>query len=62
MLCTALRLDLDVDTGSCSTYSMSVSKIREGLGGMKRTMGLPAVAAGSGFSFFAGSTGGLSVG
>jgi len=59
---TALRQDLDVDTGSCSTYSMSVSKIREWSGGTERTMGLPAVGAGSGFSSFAGSTGGLSIG
>ena len=59
---TALRLDLDVDTGSCSTYSMSVSKIREWSGGAERTMGLPTIGARSGFSSFAGSTGGLSVG
>jgi len=62
VLCIALRLDLDVDTGSCGTYSMSISKIREGSGGMEWTMRLPAVAAGSSFSSFAGSTGGLSVG
>jgi len=58
VLYTALRLDLDVDTGSCSSYSMSVSKIREGSGGTDWTMGLPAAPAGSGFGSFAGSTGG----
>jgi len=41
---------------------MSVSKIREGSGGTEWTMVLPGVGAGSGFSSFAGSTGGLSVG
>ena len=59
---TALRFDPDIDRGSCSTYSMSVSKIREGSGGTEWTMVLPGVGAGSGFSSFAGSTGGLSVG
>jgi len=53
-LYTAFRLDLGVD-------SMSVSKIREGSGGTEWAMGLPAAATGSGFSSFAGSTGGLSV-
>lgn len=63
MLYTALRLDLGVDTGSCSSYSMSVSKIKEGSGGVEWTMGLivPAAAAGSGFGSLAGSRGGLSV-
>ena len=61
MLYTALRLDLGVDTGSCSSYSMSVSKIREGSGGTERKMSLSAAATGSGFGSFAGSTGGLSV-
>ena len=58
MLYTTLRLDLSLDTGSCSSYSMSVSKIREGSGGTEWAMGSPAVAAGSGFGSFAGSTGG----
>jgi len=63
VLYTALYFGLDIDTGSCRNYSMSVSKIREGSGGTctEWTMGLPAVAAGSGFGPFAGSTGGLSV-
>ena len=61
MLYTALRLDPGVDTGSCSSYSMSVNKIREGSGGTEWTMGLPAEATGSGFGSFAGSPGGLSV-
>jgi len=58
MLYTPLCLDLGVDTGSCSSYSMSVSKIREGSGGTEWTMGLPAAATGSDFASFASSTGG----
>jgi len=60
-LYTAIRLDLGLDTGSCSTYSMSVGEIREESGGTEWTISLPAVAAGWGFGSFPGSTGRLSV-
>lgn len=52
MLYTALRLDLGVDTGSCSSYSMSVSKIREGSSGVEWTMGLTCCGCWVGLRLF----------
>jgi len=52
VLDTALRLDLGVDTGSRSSYSMPVSKIREGSGGVEWTMGLTCCGRWVGFRLF----------
>jgi len=52
---------MGVDTGSYGSYSMFVSKIKEGSYSTVWTMGLPAVGTGSGFSHFLDPTRGLSI-
>jgi len=54
-------LDMGVDPGSYGSYSMSVSKIKEGSCSTVWTMGLPAVGTGSGFGHFLGPTRGVSI-
>jgi len=49
MTYTALRLDLAVDMGSCSSYSMSISKFREGSGATDWILNAVALGRREGF-------------